>query len=548
MAENPLISRIVALLASEAAERQIAAAIVLGELGASDADVIAALGRAADAGIPPVQRHAMDALARLAGGAAGAAKRILPVALGALGSKDEVVRGTAVDAVIACGDLAVGPVRERLRALAAAPAPADAAERRALEQVLGRVGGKTAFVALLAGLDNGDAEAAREAALAVRQRVKEATARERAAYVAEVLKRLGKPKASSPAATAGALKVLGYLEDPAAVPKLLAFAADKRQPANVREEAIVALRFTSRGKASGRAATALLDLADKSPIELARPALFTLASLQIPPTAVARLKKITLGAEPERAMLALERLAQIAAPAAADALAAVLTSTADRVRAEAAAGALGQRPDGGVVALAKALAATRDPERAALLARLLRPRAKALAAGSAAEKKLAKSVAADAVARIGRGETADALLPLARELDPGATAAGLRAHAAKLAKAKQPERALALLRLVARAADATPGDGYALASAELRAGRRDEAMTVAGQLLDRGFDLAAALRRDRALTPEQRYQIGFALAEQRHPAGEEVLSDLARTGRSKVATMARAKLKSAGYV
>src|SRR5262249_41654648 len=68
-----------------------------------------------------------------------------------------------------------------------------------------------------------------------------------------------------------------------------------------------------------------------------------------------------------------------------------------------------------------------------------------------------------------------------------------------------------------------------------------------GQLLDRGFDLAAALRKDRHLDPEQRYQIGFALIERRNPAGEEILSDLAGSGRSKVAAMAKAKLKSAGY-
>jgi hypothetical protein len=56
------------------------------------------------------------------------------------------------------------------------------------------------------------------------------------------------------------------------------------------------------------------------------------------------------------------------------------------------------------------------------------------------------------------------------------------------------------------------------------------------------------MRRDRALTPEQRYQIGFHLIERRLPAGEEVLADLAGGGRNKIATMAKAKLKSAGYV
>ena len=59
--------------------------------------------------------------------------------------------------------------------------------------------------------------------------------------------------------------------------------------------------------------------------------------------------------------------------------------------------------------------------------------------------------------------------------------------------------------------------------------------------------MAAALRRDRQVSPEQRYQVGFILVERRHPAGEEILTDLAGDGRNKIAKMAKAKLKSAGY-
>ena len=73
------------------------------------------------------------------------------------------------------------------------------------------------------------------------------------------------------------------------------------------------------------------------------------------------------------------------------------------MRAEAAANALGSRPEG-AFALARALLAVRDGERAALLARLLRPRVRALAeAGKAgpAGKKLAKALLANALARIG---------------------------------------------------------------------------------------------------------------------------------------------------
>jgi HEAT repeat protein len=540
---TPETRKILALLGSEAHERQIAAAIVLGEIGARDAATIEALAAAVARGIPPVQRHALDALGRLGSGAG--VKRAMPAVLTGLAARDEAVRRAAVDAAIAIGDEAIAPVRARLGDAA------DPTERRALEEVLGRVGGKDAFKALLAALDTPDVEAARAAALAVRQRVKETSAREKGAYLAEITKMLkargaGARKGTAVGLVSGGLKILGYLEDPAAVPTLLGFARDGKQAAAVREEAVVALRFTARGKAAPVAA-ALTELAERAAPELARAALYSLASLELPPAIAPRLRKIALGREPERALLAIERLGQVAGAAGADGLAAVLSSTNDRGRAEAAAAALGTRPDG-ALAIARALAATRDDDRVVLLGRLLRPRARALAEAGAAGKKLARVLVVAALGRVGRGgPQADALIPLARELDREATTDGLRAEAAKQHKRKNAPGALAILRLVGQSADATADDGYALASAEVRAGRRDEALIICGQLLDRGFDLAAALRKDRQLDPEQRYQIGFALVERRSPAGEEILSDLAGAGRNKIAAMAKAKLKSAGY-
>ena len=542
---NPQLRKILTLLESPAHERQIAAAIVLGEIGARDAAVIDALAAAVARGIPPVQRHALDALGRLVAGAGG--RRAMPAVLTGLAAREEAVRRAALDAAIAIGEEAVGAVRARL---AAATEPV---ERRALEEVLGRVGGKEAWKALLAALDTPDVEAARTAALAVRQRVKEASTREKAATLAEVTKLLkaravASRKGASLGLVSGGLKILGYLEDPAAVPTLLAFARDGKQPPAVREEAIVALRFTARGKATP-VATALTELADRATPELARAALYSLASLELPPAIAPRLQKIALGAEPERALLAIERLAQITGAAGANGLAAVLSSTSDRGRAEAAAAALGERTDG-ALALGRALSTTRDDERIALLARLLRPRARAFSekGASAAEKKLARALVSLALARVERGgPNADTLVPLARELDRAVTADGLRAQAAKQRKRKNADGALAILRLIGQSADATVDDGYALASAELTAGRRDEALIIFGQLLEGGLDLAAAVRKDRDLEPEQRYQIGFALVERRNAAGEEILSDLAGSGRSKVASMAKAKLKSAGF-
>lgn len=555
MPADPILRKLTALLAHEAPERQMAAAIVLGELGVTEAAAVAALITAATTGHPAIQRHAIEALGRLQ------ATKGLPAILAALGARDAPLRQAAVTAAVAFQDAAVAPVRERLETAT------DPTERRGLEEILGRVGGKDAFSALLAALDTTDAEAARAAALAVRQRIKTASPRERGGYLAQVTKLLdgksnkGKVLASRGAAlTVSALKILGYLEDPAAASLLLGYAKDARGDEAVRQEAIVALRFTSAGAAAARVAPVLLDIAEHDALPLARTALYSLASVAIPPALAKRLGTIATRGEPERALLAVERLGQMPHAEAGHELSRLLAKTPDRARAEAAATALANHQDA-TAALAAALLEATEPGRVALLAKLLLPRAPALASGSAAEKKLARALLQAAVERASDpAPEGQALLPLARALDASATAAGLRAAAERAGRSRvlprskskgaapQPaETALILRRRLGHSAEATPEDGYALAVAELGAGHRDEALNIFRQLLDRGFDLAASLRRDSHLDAETRYQIGFRLADQRHPAAEEILGDVAKAGRGKAAQMAKAKLKSAGF-
>ena len=572
VAAPPIVRKIVGLLGGPSPEHQIAAAIVLGQIGAADAEVIDALLAAAGGTHPTVQRHAVEALGKLG------AKRALPALATLWSSRDEALRAAAVDAAVALKEDVVPLVRARL---AANP---DPVERRSLEAILGRVGGKDAFSALLAALDTTDAEAARTATLAVRQRIKESSPRERTAVFAQVEKLLATRKPPpSDGQRAAALKILGYLEEPAAVRVLLDHAGDPRAPEAVRQEALIALRFTAAtGPTAGRVAAALLDVAESAPLSLGRTALFSLASVAVPAALARRLGALALAGEAERARLALDRLGQMpSAPEAGAELARVLARTGDRALAEAAATALSARPDA-ARALARALLEVDDPARIPLLTRLLAPHAAALRSGGAAEKKLARELVDAALARaVHPGPESSALLQLARALDPKAVAEGLRAAVARAEKAEQRrggERgrsdggtarsasqgkarkadgppastggdaaSLVLLRRLGHSADATPEDGYALAVAELAAGRRDEAHGIFRQLLDRGFDLAGALRADRRVDGEARYQIGFRLAEDRHAAAEEILGDVASAGRGKVAQMAKAKLRSSGY-
>jgi hypothetical protein len=61
--------------------------------------------------------------------------------------------------------------------------------------------------------------------------------------------------------------------------------------------------------------------------------------------------------------------------------------------------------------------------------------------------------------------------------------------------------------------------------------------------LNRGYDLASALRKDRAVGPEEMYYLGFHFVEEGHPLGTELLSEVVKkAGRSKVAKMAKNKL------
>jgi len=105
VAADPILRKLTALLAHDAPERQIAAAIVLGELGVTDASAVAALITAATTDHPAIQRHAVEALGRLR------APRALPAVLAALASRDEGRRRSAIAAMIGFQDAAGGPVR-----------------------------------------------------------------------------------------------------------------------------------------------------------------------------------------------------------------------------------------------------------------------------------------------------------------------------------------------------------------------------------------------------------------------------------------------------
>ncbi|MCC6526217.1 MAG: HEAT repeat domain-containing protein [Polyangiaceae bacterium] len=544
------VERIAALLAHPEPERRAAAAIVLGELGDASPKVVRALCAVVPADGPLVQRHALEALAEL--GAPDAAE----VVVGACTARDAGVREAALAALVRLGKAALPALKARMK-------QATPEEHRALETALARLGGKQALGALLASFDETDEEAAVAAAVAMRPQIREADARTRGAYLAELerfLARRGKePRAAREAerrdkgaGTAGAvraaLKMVGYLEDERAAPLLLEFARPGL-PAGVRQEALIALRFASAGKkADAKVVDALVKAAEDPDRSLAQTALMTLSGLSVAPGAAGRLAALLRHPEEARATAVAEMLARRDDEASVEALVAVVAEAEPR-RAALAAHALAHRDDA-AGALAAALAACEDAERARLIADLLRPLASKLSA--AAGKKLLDH----ALDRLTRGDRGwEAALEVARDAAPALTAERLRDLAHKLGRGK-PERASQVLRLLCRSELATDADRWALAMGELerspkdvaRAAREgDEALALVAGLLRRGFDVLAALRRDRSADLDTLYYLGFHFAEQGEPTGNALLRLVVeRAGRAKIGRMARNKLELAG--
>jgi HEAT repeat protein len=529
------IDRVIGLLGASSVEKQIAAAVVLGELGVKSAKCTDRLAALLDSPVPLVQRHALDALTRLG------AKKAVPRIFTLLASHDADVRRFASAAVASVGQDVVPQIRARMPA-------AGPEERRALDAILAELGGKEAFSTLISGLAEKEGEAAHAAALSLRQKLKGADGRQRKTYLAETERFLTKKTKEplAPNAVAAAVKILGFLEDPDAIPTLLAYAKDAKAPALVRQEAVIALRFAlGEGRAPAKVIEALLDAAESNDRTLAQTALHTLGALPLQAPAIKRLDELAHGPDPARAAFVIALLGKQETPDATKALVDLVLS-AERRRAEMAVHELeGKELAAGP--LARALESAKDTDRAWLLRNVLRPLAKRIAPA------LRKELLETAMKRLSAGERGwEALLDVVRDADPDAVADSLRALAVKLRKQGTTDKAATVFSLLCRSDRATDDDRYSVASLLLaksgkdtrpaaRAG--DEALGMLSALASRGYDVGGALRKDRGLDLEQLYYVGFHFAEEGIPLGEELLGQVAdKGGRAKVAKMAKNKL------
>jgi hypothetical protein len=527
------LSRVFALLSDPTVEHRLAAAVVIGALEVKDPKATAALEKLLSES-PAEKRAALDAFARIG------PKKVLPKIFALLTSTEPVVREAAHRALKAGGEAMVDDIKARR-------SQATDAEKQQLDRVLADLGGTDAFKALLDGIVAADEKTARNLALAVRERIANADKRTRKSYATSSTKALQKAAGKvHEHQEAVLIKILGWCEDESSVPLLLEALSDPKRGGAVRQEAAIALRFVLQETAADAAVVeGLLDAAGGDDLPLARTAVDTLAGLKLGKNAVAKLRGLALHRDADRAMFAVRKLAADgSAPAVKVLVDAVLGGSRDT--AAAAAKALKALPDATAASLTAVLE-THLADRALLLMDVLKPRLEKLGKGTAQ-----KLVDATIERLADEGRNYEATLALARVAAPELLADELRALAAKLKKAKKDERAAHVLILLTNTAGATDDDRVRLALLALKKSRldprpearaRDEAIKLFDDIAAK-VDLLGVLKRDKSITDEQLFYLGFHFAEEGDPIGEQLLGEVVkRSPRSKIGKAAKNKLK-----
>jgi HEAT repeat protein len=535
MATSVPLNKIVSMLSDDSVEKRISAAVVLGELKAKGDGVHEGLVLMLDSDTPALQRPALEALARI--GAKKALSSIFPL----LSVRNADVVAAATRAIASLGESVVPKISARME-------EAGTEERRALDAVLAELGGKDAFSTLLDALMFEDADAAKRAALQVRHHIKDASRAERKSHRSQVEKFLKKKElATLTHAKAAAVKILGYLEDDTAIPTLIAYADADGEPWQVRHEALIALRFALQaGKRVDDVMNVLINVAGAQDRQLSRTAIDTLRMLEIPEKHIAKFAKLADHEDLARAQAAIAKLGEQGGAKASKALVTVVTSGGQR-SAEAAAEALDGNEEA-VVDLAKALVAATNSFRGGLMAKVLKPMT------SKIKPATKKQIIDAAIKKLGDGDDSwEPTLSIARDLDAKKTAEGLRALAAKLRKSKKKDKEIAVLTLLCKHEGAEDDDRFRLATAELLQSRkdtqpharaRDPALKRLGELLDNGFDVLAAMRKDRNIGNDELFYVGFHFVEDDHPVGEDMLGEVVKKSpRTKLGKAAKNKLK-----
>jgi hypothetical protein len=535
------VKKIVQLLGDERIERRCAAAMVLAELRVKEPEVLEALGGCLTEDNPVLQRYVLEALAGVR------SPRIARYVAPLLDSADEEIRVQATALLADQGTRAAAALAKELQS-------APISRRRAIVTILARNHDGETIDRLLALLP--DAELGEYTLNSLRGEIEHSSADESEDLRGRVTALLkNKTSLADATGTARALRLLGYLRDPKLARTILPFASEKN-PVPVRLAALAALRRPLQAGLSEDAIVALLRYADDSDATLARAAVDTLHGLQLPESVTGVLTQLAEGRHAEARKFALEALGRSGSNKVVRSLLAHLAGD-DPVARDTAARSLAKL-DGVGQALAKELEASLvDTERLRLLCRLMRGQIDSLPTASR------KSIAALASAALEDATpAAEPLLELLAAIDADAYRSLLVGRAAALRKAKRFDEAFAVLRRLEGALGLDDEGRYlalvcglcALPSKkELgRASRTtDPVLRLLVDLIAAGDNVAARLKKEKCLTPDDLFYIGFNFSESKDEDekdfGGQLLGHLASTApRSKLGRSAKNKLHLVG--
>jgi hypothetical protein len=596
MAKN-LGGAVIGLLEHDRVELRAAAVTVLAAVGRGDDAVEAGLiARLADVD-PVVRRLALEAL--VDHGATGLGPHLVAI----LKRDDDALAERAAELLAANGAGAEAALRKEL-------GHGPVAARRVIAQLLVRRGTAAAIDALLDQLadhelgeqvlqlvrhelDAGDDKLAELVYKAASGRVGDSgkrlhkelarVAKEQGAAPAK-----GKTKAAKVAAPpadptrdpavapllaehTGLLRLLGYLARPQSQALLVA-QADPEQPRPVRFAAIAALRrIVAHAEAKGTEAAiaALIEYADGDDLGIAQTAIDTLRGARIPEKLAKPFAALAKSKNPAAQKLAMERLPAGGGAGAVKALVDALGGD-DVTARDAAARGLAKAPEA-VLPLTRALLATTDEQVARRYAGALRAHRGHIS--GVALDELAAAAAAH-LERHSKGKAdADAILlervltELLSEVAPARHVELLFDYARRLRKAGKPAEAFAALKPLLRTRadlDAAIDDdarfflavlGLTVAgNAILRASHADDPVLAQfGRLARAGYAVAKKLAKDKDVSDEEIYGLGFRLLESPDGGDQELGAELLggiieERPRSKLAKAAKNKLKLTGHL
>jgi HEAT repeat protein len=536
--------KIVKLLDDERMERRCAAAMVLGELRAKEPQVIDALGRCLGQESHLLRLYALEALA------GARSSKVTQLVMPLLDDPDEEVRSQAAVLLANQGSKAAATLAKELHG-------APIGRRRTIITILARNHDKGTFERLLRLLP--DPEIGEYTLNSLRNEIDHMTAKEGEALRTQTAALLKKKEwLADTSCTARALRLLGYMREAKLVRMILPFASEKK-PVPVRLAALAALRRPLQAaRSTDETVKALIKYADDADATLARAAVDTLKGLKVPEDVAKELMKLSQGRHSEGRQFALEALGQTGGQMVIKNMVEHLRGD-DPVAREAAARSLGKMEAAAPTLLKELTSADGEVSHVRVLCGLLRRHAASLK--PAARKTIAELTVAALEQTAG---TAEPLLELLAVVEPKRYAEVLVSRAVAHKRAKRHDQAFALLCRLDDS-DLLDDDGRYTAvvtglcalSAKKDLGRAsrttDPILKQVVELVGMGYPVASKLKKEKSLTPEDLFFVGFNFSESKDEEekefGGELLERLASKGpRTKLGRSAKNKLKLMGLV